>query len=673
MTKGLAMSKTARTIVVGCTLAWTMSCGGAPPAPVAAPPVAPPPPAPALVAAADVSDATEPTYLVGIVRWKSPQATIDTINRWTGLRVPSSTLAAELLDKGLAEILAYDAPVDAVVALDPKANDFAPFTAVSVGVRSLEEARRAAQAMGSVTEVRPGEYKVSLHRGKRRGDRPFCILGAAVGAAPARVVCGSREREVNALSAYMTHTLPMRNLGSSDLHVELHAPPAMQLYGTMLSSLLRGGTIASRSKLEIGEPAFDRAVDAAASGVSEELIALANDLDTLTIDASVAPDQAGANVALRMKGQQSWTASTLASEATRAAAPPSMFWRLPANSAMASYQYQADTHRFDAIRHTLSDLLDGWLAHEGIPLTDRAPLTAVLSDKYTSDSPWVSASGPFASSDQPASKKAAPAAADAVQGAIDSGGWYLIGIGAPNQVADAMKSLATGINRPKIQALVRSKLASLDSSKDAAQVVKPGTPVLTLKSLPAPKELRKGSLDFELAIARDVVRGAPTAESVKVAKAKAPPLAPLKMHVIVVPEGGQTWVALGGDRAQLIKTMLGSMEGAPESGTLATRQDLGTLKNGKFVAGSFLTIESFLDSWVNVIVSRDEDAARKMRETRSMLSATPNKGKTPLLVTAEVAPTDGMTYTLRLDVPKGYIEDVIVLVASLSMSGLARP
>jgi hypothetical protein len=670
MIKSLAMSKTAWTVAACWTMAWTVSCGGAPAAPPA-PPTAVPPPAPPLVVAIDLSDAPDPSYLVGIVRWKSPQATLDTINRWTGLRLTSSTVAAELLDKGLADIVAFDAPVDAVVALDPKANDFAPFTAVSVGVRSLEDARRAAQAMGSVTELRPGEYKVSLHHGKRKGDKPFCILRAAAGAAPARFVCGGREREVNALSGYMTHTLPTRDLGRSDLHVELHLPPAMQLYGTLLTGLLRTGMIASRSKLEIGEPAFDRAIDAAASGVSEELIALANDLDTLTIDASVAPDQAGATVALRMKGQQSWSVGMLASEATRAAAPPPMFWRLPANSAMAAYQYQADTHRFDAIRHTLNDLLDGWLAHEGISLVDRAPLTAILSDKYTSDSPWVDASGPYAFSDPPASKKAPPPPSDAIQAAIDTSGWYLIGIGAPNHVADAMKSLAVGISRPKMQALVRSKLASLDSSGDAAQLVK--RPVVTMKALPAPKELRKGSLDFELALARDVLHGPPAAETTKGAKAKAPPLAPLKMHVMVVPEAGQTWIALGGDRTRLIKTLLASVEGAPESGTLATRQDLGTLKNGKFVAGSFLTIESFLHSWFSVIASRDEDAARKMQETRSMLSATPNKGKSPLLVTAEIAPTDGMTYTLHVEIPKGYIEDVMILVASVSLSALARP
>src|SRR5258708_13327553 len=117
-------------------------------------------------------------------------------------------LAAELVAKGLAETLAYDAPVDAVVTLDPKSNDFIPLTAVSVGVRSLEEARRAAQAMGSVTEVRPGEYKVSLRHGRRKSDKPFCILRAAAGVAPPRFVCGSRDREVNAPPPSIPRTLP---------------------------------------------------------------------------------------------------------------------------------------------------------------------------------------------------------------------------------------------------------------------------------------------------------------------------------------------------------------------------------------------------------------------------------------------------------------------------------
>jgi hypothetical protein len=668
MIKIPAMSPFARSLAPCCTLMAAVSCGGAPPAPPTPPPAPPPTAAAPTVVAADVSDAPEPTHLVGILRWKSPQATLDTVNRWIGMRFTGSTLAAEVLDKGLADTLAYDAPVDAVVALDPKSNDFTPLSAVSIGVRSLDEARRAAQAMGAVTEVRPGEYKVTLRHGKRKSDKPFCILRSAAGMAPARFVCANREREVNALSGYMTHSLPTRDLGTSDLHIELHAPPAMQLYGTLLTGLMRSGTIASRSKLEIGEPAFDRAIDAAASGVSEELIALANDLDTLTVDASVAPDHMNASFALRMKGQQSWTSGTLANQGARAAEPPPIFWHLPANSSMASYRYQPDAHRFDTIRHTLSDLLDGWLAHEGMALADRAPLTALLADKYSSDSPWVSASGPYATAEPTASKKGTQG--DVLQAAVDGSGWYMVGMAAPNQLADALKTLANGINRPKIQAFVRDKLADLDKTKEAAaKAAKPGGQAVTLKSTPAPKELPKGSLDFELTVSREALDSPPHDGP----KAKAPSLAPIKLHLLVVPEAAQTWAALGGDRAQLVKTVLAATEGAPESGTIAGRQDLGPLKNGKFVAGSFMTLDSFMHSWFNVVAVKDDAFAKTLQQTRSMLSSTPNKGKAPLFLTTEASPGDGMTYTMRLDVPKGYIEDLIMLIASASMSALARP
>jgi hypothetical protein len=612
--------------------------------------------------------------VVGIVRWKSPQATLETINQWTGLRIGSSTVAAEVFDKGMAELIAYDAPVDALVTLDSKSNDFTPLAAVSVGVRSIDEARSAAQLMGAVSEVHPGEYKITLRRGKRRGgDKPFCVLRTAVGRAPARVVCGSRERDVNALSAYMTHTLPTRDFGASDVHLEMHAPPAMQLYGTLLSSLLRGGSVASRSKLELGEPAFDRAIDAATSGVTEELIALAGDLDTLVLDASLAPEHVAANLSLHLKGQQSWFAGTLASEIPREGPPPPMFWRLPADSTMAGYEYHADGHRFDAIRHSLGELLDGWLAHEGIAPGDRAPLTAIFSDKLASDTPWVSASGSFASSEPAAKKKGAAAPSDPLQTAIDDAGWHIIGVAAPNQVADSLKTLAAGISRPKIQALVRSQLTNLEKPTETAHAVKTSAPAVSLQSVAVPKELPKGSLDFELTVARDLLPPNGSAGGAAAPKGKSAPAAPLRLHILVVPEASQTWIALGGDRANLVKTVLGTLDGAPASGTLASRQDLDALKNGKLVGASFLTLESLIHSWVGALAARDQDAIRKLHETTSMLNGTPHKGKTPLFVTADLTATDGLTYGLRVDVPKGYIEDAIVLIASAGMSGLARP
>src|SRR5579859_774867 len=81
-----------------------VACGGAPP-----PPPAPPPaPLPAPVAAApDLSEVAEPKRLVGIMRWKSPSATLGTIKEWTGVGIDAAQLATEAIDKSLASALAF--------------------------------------------------------------------------------------------------------------------------------------------------------------------------------------------------------------------------------------------------------------------------------------------------------------------------------------------------------------------------------------------------------------------------------------------------------------------------------------------------------------------------------------------------------------------------------------
>src|SRR5689334_14750103 len=157
-----------RAVLCGAATAWSFACGGAPPQAKAAPANAPVSPAPTLVAASEVAEPAEPTHVVGIVRWRNPNVTLETIYRWTGIRLSGSDLAAQFLDGGLASALAFDAPVDAVVALDPRATTEIPLMAVSVGVRSLDAARRAFQTMGPVSEVRPGEFRVSLRQGKKK-------------------------------------------------------------------------------------------------------------------------------------------------------------------------------------------------------------------------------------------------------------------------------------------------------------------------------------------------------------------------------------------------------------------------------------------------------------------------------------------------------------------------
>jgi hypothetical protein len=644
-------------------------CGSAPPpAPPAAPTAASP--TQALMAASDSAEPAELTHLVGIVRWRNPNATLETIYRWTGIRLSGSDLAAQVIDSGLASALAFDAPVDGVVALNPRETTDVPLMAVSVGVRSVDAARRAFQTMGPVPEVRPGEFRVNLRQGKKKSDKPACLLLSARGAAPGRLLCGRRDQDVDALRGYMARALPERDLGAADLHLEMHAPPVVDIYAPIINQGLNVGAALARRKLELGEPTFDRALGTTATSLGEELRALLGDLDGVTLDVTLAPERANASVSVRMKGKQSWTAGTLAAQAPHAAEAPTMFWSIPATATSASYTYPPEHQRFDAIRRTLGELLDGFLAHQGLAPADRAPVAAIFDDKYANDSPWVTASGRFeqGASAKPAAKPAATPPADPLQAAIDGFGWYLAGIGTPNQTSDFVKAVASAINRPKLQALLRTKIAELLPADEAAD----GAGVLngfTFKPAPAPKELPKGSLAFELAVTRD-----PPRASAANKKQPAKPPAPVKLQVLVVPESARTWVILGGDKTQLAKTVLAATEAAPLAGKLGSRSDLSALKEGKYTSGSFTTLQSFLEPFFGgaARLPFDSDAKRSASEARSMLESTPNRGKTPILFTSDVALENGVSWRSRFDVPKGVIEDAIVLVASSKLM-LPRP
>jgi hypothetical protein len=224
-----------------------------------------------------------------------------------------------------------------------------------------------------------------------------------------------------------------------------------------------------------------------------------------------------------------------------------------------------------------------------------------------------------------------------------------------------VKTLATALNRPKLQALLRTKLAEFlpnDEASDNAPLLPSG---FTFKPAQAPKELPKGSSAFELAITRESPKNASTAK-----KPAAKPLPPVKLQVLVAPESARTWVIFGSDKAQLVKTVLAATEAAPLPGKLGSRSDLASLKDGKYTGASFSTLQSFLESWVGgaARMPLDPEKVRMAAETRAALESTPNRGKTPILITSNVSVENGVTWRGAFDVPKGVIEDAIVLAAS---------
>ena len=93
----------------------------------------------------------------------------------------------------------------------------------------------------------------------------------------------------------------------------------------------------------------------------------------------------------------------------------------------------------------------------------------------------------------------------------------------------------------------------------------------------------------------------------------------------------------------------------------------------KFVEGGFFTLEAILTSFFVLATWVDSDVVHNAEGAHSLLATTPNKGKTPMLMTEEIKTGDGTTVVLRTEVPKGVIEDAMLLAASSGLARKARP
>ena len=385
------------------TSVWLLSCGASapppPPAPLAIAAPAAPPPAPP----PDLSPVEEPANIVGLVRVKALDAVLSKFSKWTGIPgLTSKGLLRQFTELGKdADVVATGAAVDAVVALDPAqtAMDAEPLWAVSIGVTSLDDAVRAAQAGGAaMTLLRPGVYRFTPATKKRHhhhGNSDIaCALAVAIGDAPARVVCSDNDHNVDALLPYMTRTLPNQDLGPAEAHAEIRVAGLVQHYGAGITRGVRMGAALAPSGLKLDQPVFDGAVNEASGALAEEVILFLGDLERLTMDLRLGDEALEAETAATFRDHRSWIASTATDFAGHTGPAPSAFWKLPSEANSAGFSGAADPKRFVEIRRVLAALLDGWLAHEGLASADRAALVDFLSPKYASGGAMVYAGVP---------------------------------------------------------------------------------------------------------------------------------------------------------------------------------------------------------------------------------------------------------------------------------------
>jgi hypothetical protein len=554
-----------------------------------------------------------------------------------GVRMGVAELASKVLgdaasSTALADAVAVDAPIHVVAAIAGDASAPDAHVAVSVGLKSLEGARAAIR---DAREIAPGQWAV------RDGDVP-CLVAAAPGAVPARLVCGKDEASVVALAPYLVRTLGSEPAPAQDVTAEIRFAPIDERFGRDVRRLLPQATLLARSELAIGEPKFDRAIERAAGGLANELGAWLADFDTLTARGSMAPDGgAEGSVGLTFRGNTSWLAATTADAVARQTQTPAMFWQLPKDAHGASWSSGWDGARWNDILAVVRDLVEGGLTKYSIGTPDdRKAIAALVAVQPGVRPATVSANG---------TSPAAPGDARTPQAEIERAlrsavGWHLIGFAEPaDSTVKWLKDLSAAYGKPSVQNAIKKHV----SSKEAAMIP-------TIKPAAAPAALGKGAYAVEITVP-NIERGA--------AKVKA------TLHVLVMPDGNQHFVGLGADRDDLVKHLLATKSGAAKDGTLAARPGLDGLRGVTGSSGGFLTLRDFASGSATDLEDLGGDRPdRDMQRLRQALEKLPNKGETPVLFTAKAA-AQPLSITTEVDAPKGVVDDVVALIDELARGG----
>lgn len=668
---------------IALVLAGPLACE--PPAPPVAPVVTPAAATGVAVMqppAYDLAPVAEPTDVIGVLRWKSPNVDLNNLGSCSNMpggildQVPRIGLTKafekafhdQVDSSELAALVALDAPVDAVVTLDSSARTPKPIFAVAVGLTSVDAAKHAAGAKGLLTEIVPGIWRIGDK--DRRGLS--CAIAVSAGATPARLVCAEREKDVTTLAPYLTRTVPTQAPAASDFHLELRVAPLDTRFGDQLRQQLRGLPMLAQTQASIGEPDFDNAVLTAAGALSDEIGAFVGDLDKLQIDATIDKGTClTSTTALQMRGKSSWIVNTLIDRTDRVGPPPAIYWRAPRDASSAFYGRGTDPSRYTEILRTLRTMLVGAMKKAGVGSDDdRKALADLVAMPLGKDTNSMSSSG---HSDAPAGKPAAapkpgspaPVVTSAkLASALGNLGWYVMGFDdGADAIAKQLQDLVAVYNRKGLHDPLKKALGN-----DAVYLP-------TVKIVAAPAALGKGALDIEVKLdlpddavprvgfpgdeGNDVRRpGSKPVKPVKPAKPAASGKKTLTFHMLLVTEGKTAWFGFGGDRDDVVKHLLMSKSGAPDTGTIASRPGLEPLKSGKNLSGGFFTLNTFLKAVESGMSTSLADKPSELAEAKRVMSQIPNKGETPIFFTT--TSTGGATprSEMKLEMTKGSFEDI---------------
>ena len=624
-----------RSALLGALSAACFSCG-APAQPVAV--------APSVVKALPVSkdEAPElspvaaPSELFALARFKKPQTAIETVGAWANFPFKLRELLPSNL-KGLEGVVAWDAPVEAAMALDPVGDGKVPepLAVLSIGLTSLDGALEFARAQGqSVRRVRAGVYRIG------ESDDVSCAAAASLGTTPARLICGHRPHDVDGLLDYATRGLPNESLPNLDFQLELRLQPIKKKYEAEIGSarLLAGFLI---REVQLDYPRFDRALSDVTYSLVDEATALVHDIDRLRFETNLDSAKSAINVRFDMKfaGQKSWIVQSGAETLAMAEPAPPLFWQLPADSTSASFGVGWKAGRLKPIGHTLAELLDGYLEFEKAPTTLRNQASKAIELMFEQNTKQVRAQGVLA--ELPADPMLA---AD-----YRVFGWQLAAIeGDSKPLLALFDGLSATLSSKDLARLLKQRLnvdaalmPKLSSHAVSLRGFKPGAKAYRVE---LPREVFEKYAKLQLKLGDTAAR-----KGIKLVKS-------VPLSLVIAYDGEHSWLGLSPDEKAILKRL----ESIKDSKTavLRTRDGLDALRATPRTCGGFVTLGYFageLGAWN----TRGSDVAK-------LISALPHHGETPALFTCDVA-ASGPELTTSLALPRAAVEDLGALVPVIAL------
>jgi hypothetical protein len=660
------------------------ACGGGAPPPAPVVPskpvaVAPPEPPP------DVTAVPEPAGLVLVGRVSKADSILKTLGTWTRLPLPGGAdLVRSIADDSVADSVDLSQPIDGAISLGGGMRDPKPLIAVSIAVRSFDDAKSKLSSKHKLTPGKNGQLWVegigrspaSEKNGRSKDfkgndkdddddEGETCVLAHA--SAGARLVCGERDA-LDALSPYLTRTVP-RQTWSSDIHVEVSLAAVREPLGQVRAML----PVLARSMLGGSSPALAKLVDA---GVNE-LVDFVGDTGRMTLDSQLGDSGVQATLKVDYVKAQSFIAQLATSNAQLAGAPPPAFWHLPSDTDVALYGKGSDPKLFAHPKELLGNVFLEATEGAGMPEPERKAVRELVVDRMLGlfTGPLVYGKG----YDAAAVDKARAARTAVKQGdtaALDEAervlaeqvlGWHLVQVSEPiTKVGPILKDWSQLWNRPafskwaKLQAsskmLATMRIvpppAGVTLPKDAVhlEIVMPRADLEELPATPPPppSQTRAGG-----------AKNAPPAPKPVATKVKKIPRKPLVLHVIAVPDQGGTWLGVGLDGKLLAQKAAASLSSAPDTATLGKVAGTEALREAKANGAWFATLRGFL---VYSALSHGS------RTPFSTVASLPGKGATPILLSflsqgpSQEAPGGSAVATFKL--PRAAIEDIVKLVMS---------